>query len=129
MLTYMDELEQTRTALNRRIDEIATTEPLAALAAIGGVQRDMAARQGTAVRVAVQNHSWAEIGEALGVSKQAAHQKFAKEWAETLKGEIKSEHRTLKATLREGPPEAATTSRARLDALVAELKNAGRRRK
>ena len=46
-----------------------------------------------------------------------------------FKGEIKSEHRTLKTTLREGPPEAATTSRARLDALVAELKNAGRRRK
>lgn len=84
-----------------------TAEPLAALSAIGTVQRDMAARQGAAVRVAVQQHPWAE----------------------TLSGEIKSEHRTLKTTLRDGPVEAATVSRARLDALVAELENAGRRRK
>jgi hypothetical protein len=125
----MEDLERTRTLLNHQLDEIVTAEPLAALSAIGGVQRDVQARQGTAVRAAVQQHSWAEIGEALGVSKQAAHQKFAKQWAETLKNEIKDESRTLKAALREGPPEAAVASKARLDAVIAEFKNAGRRRK
>ena len=47
------------------------------------------------MRVAVQRHTWAEIGAALGVSRQAAHQKFAKEWAETLKDELKAEQRDV----------------------------------
>jgi hypothetical protein len=129
MLTIMNELDTTRESLNRQLDDVLTREPLAALSAIGGVQRDMAARQGPAVRVAVQRHSWAEIGEALGVSKQAAHQKFAKEWARTLKEEVRAEQRAAKLALRKGEHGKAGAAEARRDALIAEIRNAGRRRK
>jgi hypothetical protein len=125
----MNDLDTTRDQLNERLDTLLADDPLGALTAIGGVQRDVAARRGKAVRLAVQRHSWAEIGAALGVTKQAAHQKFAKEWAETLKGEVKLEHQALKAAQRQGSPERAAAAKARLDVLIAELKGANRRRK
>ena len=84
----MDDLDTTREQLNRQLDDVVAADPLAALSAIGAVQRDIGSRRGAAVRVAVQRHTSGEIGAALGVTKQAAHQKFAKEWAETLKGEL-----------------------------------------
>ncbi len=125
----MDDLAAARDLLNHRLDALLVDDPLGALEAIGGVQRDVAARRGKAVRLAVQRHSWAEIGAALGVTKQAAHQKFAREWAETLKGEVKAEHQALKAAQREGSSESVKAAKARLDALIAELKDANRRRK
>jgi hypothetical protein len=128
MLTSMNDLEETRELLNRRLDEVVAADPLAALNVIGAVQRDVAERRGAAVRVAVQRHSWSEIGSALGVSKQAAHQKFAREWAETLKGELKAAHREAKTALREGDYGRAGAAEARRDALVAELKGANRRK-
>ena len=123
----MSELDATREQLGREIDAALAEDPLAALAAIGAVQRDVASRQGAAVRVAVQRHTWAEIGAALGVSRQAAHQKFAREWAETLKNELKGEVRAFKVAMREGDARAAGEAERRRDALVAELKGASRR--
>ena len=123
----MNTLEDTRLLLNRQLDEVVATDPLAALNAIGEVQRDVGDRRGAAVRVAVQRHTWAEIGTALGVSRQAAHQKFAKEWAETLKHEVKAAQREAKTALREGDHGRAGAAEARIDALVTELKGASRR--
>jgi hypothetical protein len=125
----MDDMTDTRELLNRQLDAAVSEDPLRALTAIGAVQRDMASRRQTAVRSAIQRHSWHEIGEALGVTKQAAHQKFAKEWASTLKEEIKAEHNELKIARREGSPERAAAAQAKRDALIAEVKNANRRRK
>ena len=42
-------------------------------------------QQRTAVALAAEQHSWAEIGAARGVSKQAAHRKFMKGLAEDLR--------------------------------------------
>ncbi|MDX6599601.1 MAG: hypothetical protein QOE87_3488 [Gaiellales bacterium] len=123
----MNELDTTRALLNRQLDEVLTADPLEALSAIGGVQRDVAARRGAAVRVAVQRHTWSEIGAALGVSRQAAHQKFAREWAETLQNELKGEVRAFKAAMRDGDARAAGEAERKRDALIAELKGAGRR--
>ena len=78
MLTGMDELSETRKQLDRQLEEAVATDPLAALTAIGDIQQDLANRQQDAVRAAVPQHSWSEIGEALRVSKQAAHYKFTK---------------------------------------------------
>lgn len=124
----MDEFAKARGILSRELGQATRDDPLHALTAIGAVQRDVAAHQRDAVRAAVQGHSWAEIGQALGVSKQAAHQRFAKEWAETLKREIKAEHAEHKAARREGADERAARAAARRDAIVAEFKNANRRR-
>ena len=79
------------------------------------------------MRGAVQRHTWAEIGAALGVSRQAAHQKFAKEWAATLTDELKGEVRAFKTAMREGDARAAGEAGRKRDALVAELKGASRR--
>jgi hypothetical protein len=96
---------------------------------IGGVRRDLAARQGEAVRAAVQQHTWGEIGSALGLTKQAAHKRLGKEWAATMKGELETAVHAYKTAARSGPAEEATAARARMDALIAEFKGASRRRK
>ena len=124
-----DDLAATRDLLNRRLGDAIAADPLLALTAIGAVDRDTAAHRRTAVRRAVQEHTWAEIGTALGVTRQAAHHKFAKEWAETLKAEIKAENTIYKSARRAGESERAAESKTRLDALIGELKNANRRGK
>ena len=78
------------------------------------------------MRIAVQRHTWGEIGTALGVTKQAAHQKFAKQWAETLKGELKDELRAVKVASAKARPRRPAAAEARLDALIAEFKGANR---
>ena len=125
----MGDLDTTREQLNRQLDDVVASDPLAALSAIGAVQRDVGSRQGAAVRVAVRRHTWGEIGAALGVTKQAAHQRFAREWAETLKRELKAEVRAFKTAIRAGDATAAGEAERRRDALIAELEGAGRKRK
>jgi len=139
----MDDLTDTRETLNRRLDEAIADDPLDALTEIGAVQRDIATRRREAVRAAVSNHTWAEIGEALGVSRQAAHRKFAKEWsipkrevkavakewATTLRDEIEVEHKAMKTATREGDNTRAAAAEAKRDALSAEVSDAGRRRR
>jgi hypothetical protein len=120
----MDDLSDTRMKLDRQLEEAVGTDPLGALAAIGGIQRDLANRQQDAVRSAVAQHSWAEIGEALGVSKQAAHYKFTKRWEQ----EFKAEHKAMKEAKRAGAREKAAEVRAKRDALVEELKAVSRRK-
>lgn len=124
-----NDLSTTRDTLNRQLGEAVTADPLEALSVVGALDRDIAGHRRAGVRSAIQHHTWAEIGEALGVTRQAAHQKFAKEWAETLKAELKAETAGLKTAKREGDEERAAESKARLDALIAEFKGAGRRRK
>ena len=130
MLTNMEtNLTQTRELLSHQLDAAIAADPLQALSAIGAVDRDTAAHRRTAVRTAIQAHTWTEIGTALGVTKQAAHHKFAKEWAETLKAEMKVVSGEYKTALRDGDAARAAESKARLDALIAEFKGANRRGK
>ncbi len=75
----MDELTAL-TALNGELDRRTGDDPLAALALITDVRRDIAERERAAVFRALETHSWREIGEALGVTKQAAFQRFGREW-------------------------------------------------
>jgi hypothetical protein len=128
-LDDMDDITHTRNLLDRELKSAIATDPLTALTAIGEVQRDLETREREAVRAAIQRHSWTEIGAALGVSKQAAHQRLAKTWAAQLTNEIKAAHKAHKTALREGTPEKAAAATARRDALIAEFKNANRRKK
>ena len=122
----MDELTQARTNLKQALDGALERDALAAQKAVGDIEDDLADHRRSAVRAAAGNHTWAEIGEALGVSRQAAHHKFAKEWASKLKSEIKAEHHAHKAALRSGDRAAATKAKQSRDALVEEVKRGGR---
>jgi hypothetical protein len=82
-------MEDPRSALNDRISVEVDADPIAALRTISAVQTDLDGHQERAVRAAAQEHSWAAIGEALGVSRQAAHEKFAKRWAQSIKRDVK----------------------------------------
>jgi hypothetical protein len=62
--------------LVRDLTALVETDPRTALAEIGALHRDIADLQVHAARATAVAHSWAEVGEALGVSRQAAHQKY-----------------------------------------------------
>jgi hypothetical protein len=127
--TFMDDLTQTRTRLNELLDEAIEHNPLAGLNAVGDIEEDLVDHRRNAVRAAAGRHTWAEIGEALGVSRQAAHHKFAKEWAHTVKAEVKAEHRAFKDAMRRGDRAAAKEAKRTRDALIDEVKSAGRRQR
>ncbi|HEY7537864.1 MAG TPA: hypothetical protein VH721_07730 [Gaiellaceae bacterium] len=125
----MSDITQIRNMLDRELGSAVGSDPLSALTAIGEIERDLEAREREAVRAAIQRHSWTEIGAALGVSKQAAHQRLAKAWATQLRDEIRAARDAHKAALREGTPDEAVAAIGRRDALIAEFKNANRRKK
>ena len=82
-------MDDPRSALNARISGEVDADPIAALGIISAVQHDLDGHQERAVRAAAREHSWAAIGEALGVSRQAAHERFAKRWAQSIKRDVK----------------------------------------
>jgi hypothetical protein len=118
-----------REQLDRHLKAGMAEDPLGALTAIGEIQRDLETHERDAVRVAIQHHSWTEIGAAIGVSKQGAHQRLAKAWATQMKDDVKAASKAFATARREGNSEEAAAARARRDALIAELKNANRRKK
>jgi hypothetical protein len=70
--------------LAQRIDQ----DPLGALAVMTALRRTIGEREREAVFRALETHSWREVGEALGVSKQAAFQRFGVEWAELTRARL-----------------------------------------
>jgi hypothetical protein len=128
-LDVMDDMALTREQLNRKLKDAIATDPLTALTVIGEIQRDLETHERAAVRAAIQHHSWTEIGAALGVSKQGAHQRLAKAWATQMKDEVKAASKAYATARRMGNSEEASAALARRDALLAELKNANRRKK
>jgi hypothetical protein len=124
----VENIAQIRAALDRALRNTIATDPLAALTAISQTQHDLDASERTAVRAAIQRHSWTEIGAALGVSKQAAHQRLAKAWASQLRDEINTANKAHKAAMREGAADEAAAALATRAALILEFKSANRRK-
>jgi hypothetical protein len=116
------DITETYATLDQQLGAEVARDPLQALSAIGQARQIIDSQQRRAVRVAVQGHSWAEIGTAMGVSKQAAHQKFARAWVDEIKAEVKAASAAAKAARREGDHEGAATAKARVDELIAEIK-------
>jgi hypothetical protein len=68
-------------ALDAELRELIADDPLSALRVITDLRSAIAQVEREAVMRALEEHTWREVGEALGVSKQAAFQRFGKEWA------------------------------------------------
>jgi hypothetical protein len=87
---YLDDVIELKSSepldaeLRRRIAE----DPLAALAAMTALRQAIHEREREAVFRALETHTWREVGEALGVSKQAAFQRFGREWALLTKARL-----------------------------------------
>ena len=89
--------------LNIELRQYIAEDSLAALSLITELKRALSEREREAVFLALEQHSWREVGEALGVSKQAAFQRFGKEWVKYIaKMKNQSElEKTIKNRLQE----------------------------
>lgn len=121
----MNDLRATTELLSRQLAEAVANDPITALPIIAALQRDTDEHLREAVRQAAPGSSWREIAGALGVSKQAAHQRF-KAYAKGVTDEIKTEHRAMKQARRNGDADRAAGARARRDELAAHLRTAAK---
>ena len=94
----MNQLTEVTTELDRQLGATAAAEPLETLAAITSLRTVLSGHEQEAVRTALGQHSWSEIGRALGVSKQAAFQRFGKQWITELRDTMSP--REMRATAR-----------------------------
>jgi protein-disulfide isomerase-like protein with CxxC motif len=121
----MDDLTATCALLDRQLDDAVREDPIAALPVIVELQRTTEEHLRDAVRLATVSSSWREIAEAIGVSKQAAHQRF-KAYAHGVAADLKTEHRAMKQAKRKGDPAAAAAAKARRDQLADDLRAAAK---
>src|SRR3954463_2619873 len=75
-MTERDPFQALEADLRARIAE----DPLRALAVITELRHAVQKQEREAVFRALETHSWREVGGALGVSKQAAFQRFGRDW-------------------------------------------------
>jgi hypothetical protein len=119
------DLDTTREQLSRQLAEIIATDPIGVLPIIIALQKQTDEHLREAVRRASLSSSWSEIATALGVSKQAAHQRF-KAYAKDVAGEMKTHQWAAKQARRDGDSARAAQSRARRDELATQLRTAAR---
>ena len=123
---YLDRVENVsilRDQLNESASAAIARDPVGALPAIVAIQKDTEQYLRDAVRSAARTSSWREIAEALGTSRQAAHQRF-RAYVGDAAVQMKAEHRAMKKARRIGDHAAAEQARARRDALAAGVRSA-----
>jgi hypothetical protein len=120
-----NDLDTTREVLSRQLTEAIATDAIGALPVITALQKDTDEHLRRAVRQAALNSSWSEIATALGVSKQAAHQRF-KTYAKGVADEMRTHQRAMKRARHNGDSEQAAQARARRDELAAQLRTAAK---
>lgn len=120
-----DDLHTTRELLSRQLTEATAADPIDAISIITAVQRETDQHLREAVRQAALSSSWRQIAAALGVSKQAAHQRF-KVYAKDVTGEIRTQHTAMRKARRDGNLEEAMQAKARRDELASRLRSAAK---
>ena len=121
----LDDLDATRELLSQQLAEAIASDPIEALPVITALQKETDEHLREAVRQAAGSSSWREIATALGVSKQAAHQRF-RVYARGVADEMKVHQRAIKQARRQGETDQALEARARRDELAAQLRTAAR---
>jgi hypothetical protein len=121
----MNDLLATRDLLSRQLAEAIATDPIGVLPTIVALQKDTDAQLREAVQAAALSSSWRGIADALGVSKQAAHQRF-RDYAKEVALEMKTEQRVMKQARRSGRGDEAAQARDRRDELADQLRTAAR---
>jgi hypothetical protein len=121
----MNDLTATRKLLSQQLSAAVEQDPIGTLPAIVALREDIDSHLREAVRRATATSSWREIAEELGVSKQAAHQRF-KAFQKDMAGQIKSEHKAMKRARRRGDSTGAAQAKGRRDELVTDLKTAAK---
>lgn len=119
------DLDATLEQLSRQLAEGIATDPIGVLPTITALQKETDEHLHEAVRRAALSSSWSEIATALGVSKQAAHQRF-RAYAKDVADEMKTHHRTAKQARRDGDTAQAARSKARRDELAGQLRTGAR---
>jgi hypothetical protein len=119
------DLDSTRERLSRQLAEAIDTDPIGVLPIIIALQKETDEHLREAVRHAALSSSWSEIASALGVSKQAAHQRF-KAYAKGVADEMNTHHRAAEQARRNGDTAQAAQSKARRDELATQLRTAAR---
>jgi hypothetical protein len=118
----MDEYTKALSTIEERISEMTTVSPLDALSSAAALQRRADTLLQRAVESAIGTHSWAEIGAALGISKQAAHQKYVNSVAASLVEYRRQDKRARKA----GDSQAREAAKASQVATAAQLRSVPR---
>jgi anti-sigma28 factor (negative regulator of flagellin synthesis) len=121
----LNDLDATRELLSRQLSEAIATDAIGALPIITALQKETDEHLREAVRQAAGSASWREIATALGVSKQAAHQRF-RAYAKGVADEMKVHQRAIKQACRNGNNDQAVKARARVEELAGELRTAAR---
>lgn len=127
--SYLDgmasDLDRTREQLSRQLTEAIAADPIAALPVLTALQKETEEHLREAVRQAALSSSWREIATGLGVSRQAAHQRF-RTYAKGVADEMRTQDRAIKQARRDGDAGQAAQSQARRDELAAQLRAAAR---
>lgn len=119
------DLNTTRELLSQQLTDAIATDPSGVLPIITAIQKDTDQHLRDAVQQAALSSSWSEIATGLGVSKQAAHQRF-KAYAKDVASEMKTHQRSMKRARHDGDSAKAAEERARRDELAAQLRKAAK---
>jgi hypothetical protein len=120
-----DDLNATRELLSRQLAEAIASDAIGVIPSIAALQKETEEYLRVAVRQAASGSSWSEIATALGVSKQAAHQRF-RVYAKDVADEMKAHRRAIKKARRSGETGQAVEGRERVEALASQLRTAAR---
>lgn len=121
----LEELDTTRELLSRQLDAAIETDALGTLPVLAALSRQTDEQLRDAVRRAAGSSSWSQIAAALGVSKQAAHQRF-RVYAKDVAGEIREARAAARQARRGGDADQARRERERIEDLAAGLRRSVR---